>query len=312
MPSIRLGALCWNQYTDWQSLLEAGRRADRLGFDTLWTWDHLYPIVGSWEGPILEGYTVLTGWAMATERIRIGLMVGANTFREPALTAKIATTLDHVSGGRAILGIGAAWFDREHTAYGLRFGEGPPERLRWLAEALPVIRDMLNGEAPSAAGPRYSAQEVRNDPPPLQARLPLLVGGGGEKVTLRLVARYADANNVGGGIEAVTRKEAILLEHCERESRDPAEIERTTGIGTVIIRDARGEARRVFERMFERNGSARPWEDQPVGTPEDVIERLAPYPAIGYRHLVAGFPSPYDEESMTRLATEVRPALGGA
>ena len=309
MPSIRLGALCWNQYTDWPSLLEAGRRADRLGFDTLWTWDHLYPIVGSWEGPILEGYTVLTGWAMATERIRIGLMVGANTFREPALTAKIATTLDHVSGGRAILGIGAAWFDREHTAYGLRFGEGPPERLRWLAEALPVIRGMLHGETPSAAGPRYAAREVRNDPPPVQERLPLLIGGGGEKVTLRLVARYADANNLGGGVEAVKRKEAILLEHCEREGRDPAEIERTASMGSVIIRDSRDEARQVFAQMFERNGNARRWEDQPVGTPEDVIEQLAPFPAIGYRHLVAGFPSPHDEESMTRLATEVRPVL---
>jgi alkanesulfonate monooxygenase SsuD/methylene tetrahydromethanopterin reductase-like flavin-dependent oxidoreductase (luciferase family) len=309
VTEVRIGALCWNQYTDWPSLLQAGIRADELGYTTLWTWDHLYPIVGSWEGPILEGWTVLTAWAMATERIRIGLMVGANTFREPPLTAKLATTLDHVSGGRAILGIGAAWFDREHVAYGLRFGEGPPERLRWLAEALPVIRGMLHGETPSAVGPRYSASEVRNDPPPLQARLPLLVGGGGEKVTLRLVARYADANNVGGGIEAVTRKEAILLEHCEREGRDPAEIERTTGVGTVIIRDSRDEARRVFEAMFARNGNARLWEDQPVGTPEDVIERLAPYPAIGYRHLVAGFPSPYDEESMTRLATEVRAGL---
>ncbi|MCI0583038.1 MAG: LLM class flavin-dependent oxidoreductase [Chloroflexi bacterium] len=311
MTEIKIGALCWNQYTDWPSLLEAGRRADRLGYDTLWTWDHLYPIQGSWQGPILEGYTVLTGWAMATEQVRIGLMVGANTFREPALTAKIATTLDHVSNGRAILGIGAAWFDREHAAYGLQYGEGPPERLRWLAEALPVIRGMLHGETPSATGPRYSAREVRNDPPPIQARLPLLVGGGGEKVTLRLVARYADANNVGGGLEAVKHKEAILLEHCEREGRDPAEIERTTGIGTVIIRDSRDEARRVFEAMFARNGNARLWEDQPVGTPEDIIERLAPYPEIGYRHLVAGFPSPYDEESMTRLATEVRPALEG-
>ena len=309
MSSIRLGALCWNQYTDWAALLEAGRRADRLSFDTLWTWDHLYPIVGSWEGPILEGWTVLTGWAMATERIRIGLMVGANTFREPAVTAKIATTLDHVSNGRAILGIGAAWFDREHTAYGLRFGEGPPDRLRWLAEALPVIRGMLHGEAPSATGPHYAALDVRNDPPPIQTHLPLLIGGGGEKVTLKLVAHYADANNVGGGLEAVKRKDAILIEHCENIGRDPSEIERTTGIGTVIIRDSREEARRVFEAMFARNGNAREWEDQPVGTPEDVIEKLAPYPEIGYRHLIASFPSPYDEESMTRLATEVRPAL---
>jgi alkanesulfonate monooxygenase SsuD/methylene tetrahydromethanopterin reductase-like flavin-dependent oxidoreductase (luciferase family) len=309
VPEVKIGALCWNQYTDWPSLLEAGIRADRLGFDTLWTWDHLYPIVGSWEGPILEGYTVLTGWAMATQRIRLGLMVGANTFREPGVTAKIATTLDHVSGGRAILGIGAAWFEREHVAFGLEYGGGPPERLRWLAEALPVIRGMLHGETPSATGPHYAVRAIRNDPPPIQAHLPLLVGGGGEKVTLRLVARYADANNVGGGIEAVRRKEAILLEHCEREGRNPAEIERTTGTGTVIIRDSREEARRVFEATFERNGRARLWEDQPVGTPEDVVERLQPYLEIGYRHFVAGFPSPYDEESMTRLATEVRPAL---
>jgi F420-dependent oxidoreductase-like protein len=309
MPKIQLGALCWNQYTTWPDLREAGARADRLGYDTLWTWDHLYPIVGSWEGPILEGWTVLTGWAMSTERVRIGLMVGANTFRNPAVTAKIATTLDHVSGGRAILGIGAAWFEREHEAYGLEFGEGPPERLRWLGEALPVIRGMLHGETPSAAGPHYAMRDVRNDPPPLQSHLPLLIGGGGEKVTLRLVARYADANNVGGGVESVKRKEAILLEHCEREGRDPSEIERTTGIGTVIIRDSREEARRVFEDMFAANGKARLWEDQPVGTPEDVVEKLAPFPEIGYRHLIAGFPPPHDEESMTRLATEVRPAL---
>ena len=107
MSDVKIGALCWNQYTDWPSLLDAGVRADRLGYDTLWTWDHLYPIVGSADGPILEGWLTLAAWAQATERVRIGLMVGANTFREPALTAKMATTLDHISGGRAILGIGA-------------------------------------------------------------------------------------------------------------------------------------------------------------------------------------------------------------
>jgi alkanesulfonate monooxygenase SsuD/methylene tetrahydromethanopterin reductase-like flavin-dependent oxidoreductase (luciferase family) len=309
MPSIRLGALCWSQYTTWPDLLEAGQRAERLGYDTLWTWDHVYPIVGSSEGPILEGNTVLAGWAMATERIRIGLMVGANTFREPPLAAKIATTLDHLSNGRAILGIGAAWFDLEHEAFGLRFGDGPPERLRWLGEALPVIRGMLHGETPSASGPRYSARAVRNDPPPIQAHLPILIGGGGEKVTLKLVAKYGDANNIGGGVETVKRKDAILVEHCEREGRDPSEIERTAELGTVIIRDSRAEAKRVYEAMFARNGQAAPWEGQPVGTPEDVVEMLLPYPEIGYRHLVAKFPAPHDEESMTRLATEVRPRL---
>ena len=309
MPDVKLGALCWNQYTSWPDLLEAGRRADTVGYDTLWTWDHLYPIVGNHEGPIFEGWLTLAAWAQATERVRIGLMVGANTFREPALTAKMATSLDHISSGRAILGIGAAWFETEHTAYGLPFGSGAPERLRWLGEALPVLRGMLHGERPSASGPRYATSAVRNDPPPVQDHLPLLIGGGGEQVTLRLVARYGDANNVGGGIENVRRKESILLQHCETVGRDPGEIERTVGIGTVIIRDSRAEVERHQRLTFERNGHARPWTDQPVGTPEDVAEALAPFVELGYRHLIAGFPSPHDEESMVRLATEVRPLL---
>ena len=309
MSDLKLGALCWNQYTDWPALLEAGRTVDRLGYDTLWTWDHLYPIVGSSDGPMMEGWLTLAAWAQATERVRIGLMVGANTFREPALTAKMATTLDHISGGRAILGIGGAWFEEEHLAYGIPFGSGFPERLRWLGEALSVMRGMLHGERPTASGPRYSAMAVRNDPMPLQERLPLLIGGGGEQVTLKLVARYGDANNVGGGIANVTRKDAILVRHCETVGRDPAEIERTTGIGAVVIRDSRAEAKRVQAALFERNGRSDVWTDQPVGTPEDVAERLLPFLGIGYRHLIAGFPSPYDEESMTRLVTEVRPIL---
>jgi alkanesulfonate monooxygenase SsuD/methylene tetrahydromethanopterin reductase-like flavin-dependent oxidoreductase (luciferase family) len=168
---------------------------------------------------------------------------------------------------------------------------------------------MLHGEQPSAAGPHYATKDVRNDPPPLQERLPILVGGGGEQVTLRLVARYADANNVGGGIESVRRKEQVLLQHCESVGRDPAEIERTAGIGTVVIRDSADEAGRVHRGIFEHNGRAKAWDDIAVGTPEQVAERLAPYLEIGYRHLIAGFPSPYDEESQTRLATEVRPLL---
>jgi alkanesulfonate monooxygenase SsuD/methylene tetrahydromethanopterin reductase-like flavin-dependent oxidoreductase (luciferase family) len=306
---VKLGALVWPQYTDWESLRDTGAFVDRVGYDSIWTWDHLYPIVGSPDGPILEGWLTLAAWAQATERVRIGLMVGANTFREPALTAKMATTLDHISGGRAILGIGGAWNEVEHVAFGLPFGTGFPERLRWLSEALPIMRGMLHGEEPTASGARYTTTAVRNDPLPIQPRLPLLIGGGGEQVTLKLVARYGDANNVGGGIETVKRKEAVLLQHCESVGRDPAEIERTVGIGTVMIRDSRAEVDRLAATIFERNGRARPWSDQPVGTPEDVAAGLAPFVEIGYRHLIAGFPTPYDEESMTRLATEVRPLL---
>jgi alkanesulfonate monooxygenase SsuD/methylene tetrahydromethanopterin reductase-like flavin-dependent oxidoreductase (luciferase family) len=306
---LKLGALCWNQYTDWPTLLDAGVRADRVGFDSLWTWDHLYPIVGSDRGPILEGYLTLAGWAQATSRIRLGLMVGANPFRNPALVAKMVTTLDHISNGRMYLGIGSAWFETEHVAFGLDFGESPGERLRWLAEALPVMRGMLHGETPTAAGRYYHMKDVRNDPPPVQAQLPLLIGGGGEKVTLKLVARYGDANNVGGGIDNVRRKEAILRQHCEDIGRDHTEIERTVGMGTVVIRDSRAEAERVQREIFARNGNARLWQNQPLGTPEDVAEYMAPYLELGYRHLICGFPAPYDEESMTRLASEVRPRL---
>ena len=138
------------------------------------------------------------------------------------------------------------------------------------------------------------------------------MGGSGEQVTLKLVARYADANNVGGTFENVQRKEATLLRHCESVGRDPSEIERTSGRGVVIIRDSRDEARRVFEETFRQHGGAEAWEDQPVGTPEDVAERLAPFIEFGYRHLIFGFPAPYDEESMTRLIREVKPMLEGA
>ncbi len=306
MSDLKLGALCWNQYSDWDSLLAAGQRAEQVGFDTLWTWDHLYPIVGSSDGPMFEGWLTLAAWAATTERVRLGLMVGANPYRNPALVAKMATTLDHISHGRAILGIGAAWFEEEAAAFGIGFGSGPPERLRWLAEALPIIHGMLRGERPSADGPRYRAREVRNLPAPVQERMPLLIGGGGEQVTLKLVARWADANNVGGTAENVARKERILVEHCERIGRDPAEIERTCSLGVVVIRDSREEARRVFAEIFARNGGARPWDNQPVGTPEDVAAYVLERRAIGYHHLYAGFPAPYDEESMTRLATEVR------
>jgi alkanesulfonate monooxygenase SsuD/methylene tetrahydromethanopterin reductase-like flavin-dependent oxidoreductase (luciferase family) len=309
MSKLDLGLLCWNQNTDWQSLLAAGIRADRLGYDSLWAWDHLYPIVGDPHGPFYEGWLTITAWAMATQRAHVGLMVGANPFRNPAIVAKMASTLDNISGGRAYLGIGAAWNETEARDFGVEFGSGPHERLRWLAEALPVIRGMLRGEEPSAAGNRYHAVHVRNDPPTIQPHLPILVGGGGEKVTLKLVAQYADACNLGGGFETVKRKEAILREHCETVGRDEREIERTAGVGIVVIRDSHAEAERVFASLNEHNRIAHPWENQPVGTPEEVIDFLTPFVQLGFRHLIAGHPAPYDEETETRLAREVRPKL---
>jgi alkanesulfonate monooxygenase SsuD/methylene tetrahydromethanopterin reductase-like flavin-dependent oxidoreductase (luciferase family) len=309
MTEIKIGALCWNQYAAWPELLQAGIRADELGYDTLWTWDHVYPIVGDSTGPNYEGWLTLAAWAQATKRIRIGLMVGANTFRAPTLTAKLATTLDHISGGRAILGIGGAWFEEEHEDFGFDFGSGFPERLRWLGEALPILRGMLDGTEPTAAGPHYVSRDTRNLPGPIQDHLPICIGGGGEQVTLKLVAKYGDMNNIGGTVADMQRKEEALLRHCETVGRDPSTIERTTGIGTVFIRDDPAEAERLFQEAFARTRVARPWTDQPVGTPEQVAEKLAPKVELGYRHLIAGNPALYDEESMTRFATEVRPLL---
>jgi alkanesulfonate monooxygenase SsuD/methylene tetrahydromethanopterin reductase-like flavin-dependent oxidoreductase (luciferase family) len=305
---IRMGANCWNQYTDWKSLMEAGWRADQLGFDTLWTWDHLYPIVGSVEGPIFESWMILAAWSQVTSRIRLGLMVGANTFREPTLVAKMATTLDHSSAGRAILGIGAAWFEAEHIAYGFQHGRSPGERLRWLGEALPLMRGMLDGARPTGPGPRYRAAAVRNDPLPLQSHLPILVGGQGERITLKLVAQYADACNFNGTAEEVRHKEVVLQAHCEDVGRDQREIERTTCV-TAVIRDSQSEATRALDAIFERNGGARPWDGIFAGPPELVVDSLAAYVEIGFHHFVFEFPASYDEETMARLISEVKPAL---
>ncbi len=306
---IRLGANCWNQYTDWPSWLAAGQRADRLGYDSLWTWDHLYPIVGSWQGPIFEAYAAISALAATTDRGTIGLMVGANTFRDPALAAKMVTTIDHISAGRAVLGIGAAWFETEHAGFGIPFGDGAPERLRWLSQALPIMRGMLDGSEPSITEGKYRTSAVRNDPAPIQDHLPILIGGSGRKVTLKLVAKHADACNLGGTVEAVAESDAALVAHCEAIGRDEREIQRTVGIGVPVIRDTRAEAIEVRDRLFRTNGNAAPWTDQPVGTPDDIVASLTPLVELGYRHLIAGFPAPYDEETMTRLATEVRPRL---
>src|SRR5450759_3671043 len=173
----RLGVLLWSQATSWSDFESAARRVDSLGYDHLWAWDHLYAIFGDPYQPIFEGYTTLAAWAKVTTRVRLGLLVGANTFRNPGLVAKTLTTLDHISDGRAIAGLGGAWFDLEHAAAGIDFGRGFGERLDWLDESVGSIRALLDGEAvTSPVGGRYALDAMRLLPPPVQTHLPILIG----------------------------------------------------------------------------------------------------------------------------------------
>jgi alkanesulfonate monooxygenase SsuD/methylene tetrahydromethanopterin reductase-like flavin-dependent oxidoreductase (luciferase family) len=318
---IKLGANLWNQYTDWPTFLDAMLRAEDLGFDSLFTWDHVYPIVGSWEGPALETYTAMAAVAAQTKRATIGHLVSANTFRNPALLAKMITTIDHISHGRAVLGIGAAWMEPEHTGFGIEFGDRPGTRLRWLEQSLQIIRGMLAGERPSSPeGSRYHVHSALNLPAPVQRHIPILIGGSGPKVTLRLVAQYADMNNLGNPIGPLLESEAILQEHCQALGRDEATIERTVELQRVVIRDSREAALAREAELLAHNGGAVADEERPgsagvgsdriiAGNPDEVYEQLRPYVEAGYRHLICGFPPPYDEETMRRMATEVRPRL---
>ena len=177
-----------------------------------------------------------------------------------------------------------------------------------LRQALPVMRGMLDGTRPSSGEGRYDIREAVNSPSPVQKRLPILVGGTGHKVTLRLVAEHGDMCNLIGSPDQVAAAEAKLLEHCETVGRNPREIERTVAIRQPVIRDSRQEADKVLNEIFAHNGSD-PWSRDTVGTPDDLAENLAPYVELGYRHLIFQFLAPFDSETMERLALEVRPRL---
>ena len=305
---LRLGVLVWNQYTDWPAFREAGRLADKVGHDQLWTWDHLYPIQGSPDGPIIEGYTALTGWAGVTEKATLGLMVGANTFRNPGLVVKIVTALDLVSNGRAVLGIGGAWFETEHTAFGIDFGTSVGDRLNRLDESVDLMRTMLHEERATARGVYYQAKDLRNDPKPIQTHLPIVIGGGGEQKTLRTVARYADMWNIANADpETVARKLEILRGHCEEVGRDFSEIELSVSIGPTIIRDDPAEAAKVIEGIHARNVEM----TRPVlsGSPDAIAEVIRPYLALGVTNVIYHLAAPFDHETVERFAAEVKPQL---
>src|SRR5215212_9856456 len=202
MPGVRFGLQLWPQSTTWPEVRDAAIAAEAAGWDSIWTWDHLLAIQGPWQQPIYEGWTFLAGVASLTTRVRVGLMVGANTFRNPGLTTKLATTLDHVSNGRAVLGIGGAWFEREHDAFGFEtWGSGFPERLDRLDESVMLLRRLLDGEHVTHEGRFYTFHDALCEPRPVQAHLPILIGGSGPKKTLRTVALRGDAWNTSGTVD---------------------------------------------------------------------------------------------------------------
>ena len=316
MGDLRFGINLWSQASDWPSFLAAGRRAEELGFDHLWTWDHVLAIFGDPDQPIFEGYTALAALAQATERIRLGLFVGANTFRNPGLVAKSIATIDHISDGRAIMGLGGAWFGGEHQAFGFDFGSGFGQRLDWLAEAVPAIRTLLDGgEVTSPPGGRYAFDHLRIQPPPVQPHVPVMIGGGGEQKTLRIVARHADMWNVFGTPQIVAHKAEVLSGHCAEIGRDPATIERSLGC-KVTIRSTEAEAERVRQAMLAHNrtpmervaGDTSFW----TGTPEQIGETVRSYRAVGFDTFIVELAAPYDDETMTSLMTLVKPMVEGA
>lgn len=292
--------------------MAAARTIEELGFASLWSNDHFYPPFGAAEGPVLEGWMTLAGFAMVTDRIPLGCMVSGAGYRNPALLVKMATTLDHASRGRLILGLGAGWHVREHEAFGYALLE-PRERVRRLAEASRIARGMLAGGAVTFHGRYFDVVDARNEPPAYRGRrMPLLIGGSGERFTLPVVARYADVWNGEGDAATLARKVAVLRECCAQVGRDPAEIELTVNLPAPCVRATRREAIDELASTFHHNGldeeAARASaEASPcVGTVDQVTAALDEYARLGMSEVVLDTPHPLDGRTLLALAGPIR------
>ncbi len=317
MPRIHFGLELANT-EPWETLRQAAVAMDGQRWRTLWTFDHLLPCtaeelpltVASAEecerGPILEGWTLLAALAAVTRRVRLGCMVSPVTFRPPALLARMAVTVDHVSGGRVDLGLGTGWHEREHEAFGIPLGPCR-ERSDRLDEAAEVIRLLLSGPGPFDFQGRYF-RLVRAPfaPAPVQAHLPVLVAGGGERRTLRTVARRADAcnlyGNVFGSLEEVRYKLQVLDRHCCEVGREPRDVRRTVTLYGELVEDPQ-EARRR-RRWLGQHLPDEEAEALPIGEPERLIRAVEPYVALGVDEIVWNGPA-LDPTGLERLDREV-------
>jgi F420-dependent oxidoreductase-like protein len=303
IPSFNFPGVAPEQLLD--KLTEIATTAESAGFDSVWVMDHLnqIPGVGPMDHWMIEGNTALAALAARTTKLHLGLMVGGVTYRNPALMAKITTSLDVLSGGRAVLGIGAAWFEAEHRAFGYEF---PPiaERFERLEDALRIARAMFTEEQPTVLGTHHRVESILNRPRPIRGDIPIMVGGSGERKTLRLVAQYADASNVFGDVETVRHLMGVLEGHCESVDRDPAQITKTK-LGTLAIAPTAEAAQAKLAPMRERGvPEERIATFMIAGDPDSVGEQVAAHLDAGLDGLVVNMPDAHDLDAVA-LAGEV-------
>ena len=286
-------------------ILELATAAEASGWASVWVMDHFWqlPPLGGPTHPILEGWTLLGALAARTERVHLGTLVTGVTYRNPALVAKMATTLDVISRGRSICGIGAAWYDVEHVGLGFDFPRDGV-RLDMLEEALQICRAMFTEETPTFTGEHYRIQDAHNLPRPLRGDIPILVGGGGEKRTLRLVAQYADACNVHGDPDMIRHKMAVIDRHCADVGRDPSEVRRTWG-GTLFLTETAEEAAGI-EGLLRPAAGDEYDHNFIVGDEAVVVDKVAALIDAGIDDLIVNMPTmpPATVERAGRILTD--------
>jgi F420-dependent oxidoreductase-like protein len=255
----------------WAAVRDLASHAESTGWDGVWFADHFLPNAADVDQPVLECWTVLAGLAATVPRVRLGPLVSGNTYRHPAVLANIAAAVDQISDGRLVLGLGAGWQENEHQAYGIPFYD-TKERLARLEEACQVIRALLEDERANFDGRFYHLKDAPLNPKPVQSRLPLLIGGGGEKVTMRIAARYADEWNVWGTPDTLRHKIGVLERHCADIGRDPAEIRRSAQALLYMSDD---------EDWLASRRAAGIDRAVVIGTPREVQATLVEYAAAG-------------------------------
>ena len=254
-----------------EDVLALARHVERSGWDGIWYADHFMPNAEDTHVPWPEAWTTLSALGALVPRLRIGPLVIGNTYRHPAVLAKMAVTLDHITNGRVTLGLGSGWQENEHRQYGIAFNS-IGERLSRLDEACQVIRSLFEKPTTQFRGTHYQLEDAVLEPKPRQQPLPLLIGGGGERVTLKLTARYADAWNVWGDVALLKHKMHVLDRHCENEQRDPAAIHRTA-VALLFMGDDEAQLQKIRDARLER--------PHIVGTPAQVRDIMGAYAEAG-------------------------------